>query len=182
MKLIKTNIPEILIIQPNLYNDERGYFRETFNKKNSEELLGDIFFVQENQSKSKKGVLRGLHFQSPPYEQSKLIECLQGEIIDVAVDIRTNSKSFGMHHSIVLSGTDNNQLYIPKGFAHGFLVLSDSALVSYKVDNYYNPDFESGIYSLDSELKIDWRFEHKNIIMSKKDKNLKPFSKFSNPF
>ena len=87
-----------------------------------------------------------------------------------------------MHHSIVLSGTDNNQLYIPKGFAHGFLVLSDSALVSYKVDNYYNPDFESGIYSLDNELKIDWSFEHKNIIMSKKDKNLKPFSKFSNPF
>ena len=180
MKLIRTSINDLVVLKPNIFNDRRGYFMEIFNQKKIIELLGDITFVQDNQSKSTRGVLRGLHFQFPPYSQSKLVRCLSGEILDVVVDLRKNSKTFGKYHSINLSESNKLQLFIPQGFAHGFVVLSETATVLYKVNNYYNSEYESGILWSDPDLNIDWKV--KNITVSEKDSLLPCLSKIVNPF
>ena len=144
--------------------------------------VGNIDFVQDNESKSCKGTVRGLHFQKPPYAQSKLVRCVQGKILDIAVDLRKKSKYFSKVSTNILSDKNKLQIFIPKGFAHGFIVLSNSALVSYKVDNYYNQDYEGGILWNDSNLKIDYKINIENVIISEKDQNLPPLSKLSNPF
>ena len=178
MKINKTFIEDLLIIEPQLFKDERGFFYESYNKNN---LDIDIDFVQDNESKSYKGVIRGLHFQAPPFEQSKLVRCISGNILDVAVDLRTSSKTYGKFFSIELSSENNKQLFVPKGFAHGFQVLSEIAIVSYKVDNYYNPDSDSGLIWNDKDLSIDWNLDLKPIL-SKKDLKLISFKELKSPF
>jgi dTDP-4-dehydrorhamnose 3,5-epimerase len=178
MKINKTFIEDLLIIEPQLFKDERGFFYESYNKNN---LDINIVFVQDNESKSYKGVIRGLHFQTPPFEQTKLVRCVSGNILDVAVDLRTNSKTYGKSFSIELSSENNRQLFVPKGFAHGFQVLSEIAIVSYKVDNYYNQDSDSGLIWNDKDLSIDWNLDLKPIL-SKKDLKLISFKELKSPF
>ncbi|MDA8589090.1 dTDP-4-dehydrorhamnose 3,5-epimerase [Flavobacteriaceae bacterium] len=178
MKINKTFIEDLLIIEPQLFKDERGFFYESYNKNN---LDINIVFVQDNESKSYKGVIRGLHFQAPPFEQTKLVRCVSGNILDVAVDLRTNSKTYGKSFSIELSSENNRQLFVPQGFAHGFQVLSEIAIVSYKVDNYYNPDSDSGLIWNDKDLSIDWNLDLKPIL-SKKDLKLISFKELKSPF
>ena len=178
MKINKTFIEDLLIIEPQLFKDDRGFFYESYNKNN---LDINIVFVQDNESKSYKGVIRGLHFQTPPFEQTKLVRCVSGNILDVAVDLRTNSKTYGKSFSIELSSENNKQLFVPKGFAHGFQVLSEIAIVSYKVDNYYNPDSDSGLIWNDKDLSIDWNLDLKPIL-SKKDLKLISFKELKSPF
>ncbi len=175
MKFTKTKIEGVIIIEPKVFGDERGYFFESFNQKEFEENIGKINFIQDNESKSKKGVLRGLHFQKPPFEQAKLVRCIKGKILDVAVDIRKNSKTFGEHISIELSEENKKQLFIPRGFAHGFAVLSEDAIFAYKVDNIYKPDYESGIIWNDKDLNINWQLNENEVILSEKDKKLPTF-------
>lgn len=182
MNLIKTKIDGLVVLQPTIFHDNRGSFIESFNKKNIKNLLGNFNFVQENQSESFKGVLRGLHFQKPPHAQSKLVQCLKGTILDVALDLRKDSKTYGMFETTLLSEKNKNQLFIPKGFAHGFIVLSESAIFSYKVDNYYNADSESGIIWNDIDLNINWRINKEEVILSVKDTNLQSFKNFVSPF
>ena len=178
MKINKTFIEDLLIIEPQLFKDERGFFYESYNKNN---LDINIVFVQDNESKSYKGVIRGLHFQAPPFEQTKLVRCVSGNILDVAVDLRTNSKTYGKSFSIELSSENNRQLFVPKGFAHGFQVLSEIAIVNYKVDKYYNPDSDSGLIWNDKDLSIDWNLDLKPIL-SKKDLKLISFKELKSPF
>jgi dTDP-4-dehydrorhamnose 3,5-epimerase len=178
MKINKTFIEDLLIIEPQLFKDERGFFYESYNKNN---LDIDIDFVQDNESKSYKGVIRGLHFQAPPFEQTKLVRCVSGNILDVAVDLRTNSKTYGMSFSIELSSDNKKQLLIPKGFAHGFQILSETAIVNYKVDNYYNPKSDSGLIWNDKDLSIDWNLDLKPIL-SVKDLKLISFKDLKSPF
>jgi dTDP-4-dehydrorhamnose 3,5-epimerase len=178
MKINKTFIEDLLIIDPQLFKDDRGFFYESYNKNN---LDINIVFVQDNESKSNRGVIRGLHFQAPPFEQTKLVRCVSGNILDVAVDLRTNSKTYGKSFSIELSSENNRQLFVPKGFAHGFQVLSEIAIVSYKVDNYYNPDSDSGLIWNDKDLSIDWNLDLKPIL-SKKDLKLISFKELKSPF
>ena len=161
-----------------MFKDERGFFYESYNKNN---LDIDIVFVQDNESKSYKGVIRGLHFQAPPFEQTKLVRCISGNILDVAVDLRTNSKTYGKSFSIELSSENNKQLFVPKGFAHGFQVLSETAIVNYKVDNFYNPKSDSGIIWNDKDLSIDWNLDLKPIL-SDKDLKLISFKDLKSPF
>lgn len=182
MKVIKTDIKDLLIFQPETYSDDRGYFFESYNKSKYEKFISKSKFIQDNESKSIKGVLRGFHFQKPPYEQAKLVRCVYGEVLDVAVDLRLNSKTYGFHHKVILSGQNKKQFFIPRGFAHAFLVLSDSAIFSYKVDNLYAPDYDSGIIWNDPTLAVNWDFSEKDLIISKKDKKLKNFSAFVTPF
>ena len=182
MNLIKTTIDGLVVLQPTIFKDHRGYFMESFNKKNINNLIGDVNFVQENESESSRGVLRGLHFQNPPFTQAKLVRCLKGSVLDVALDLRKNSKTYGNFETTILSEDNKNQLFIPKGFAHGFVVLSETAIFSYKVDNYYNADFESGILWNDPDLKIDWKINKKEIIVSQKDTKLSTFNNFVSPF
>lgn len=182
MKLVKTKIKDLFILKPTIFEDERGSFIESYNQEKINKIFGQTRFVQDNESESCRGVLRGLHFQIPPYSQAKLVRCIRGEILDVAVDLRKKSKTYGLYEKTLLSYKNKNQLFIPKGFAHGFIVLSRSAIVSYKVDNYYNPEYESGILWSDIDLNIDWEMEQDKIILSLKDKNLLPFSKTRNPF
>ena len=169
-----TNLQDVLIIKPTVFKDKRGYFYESFNYNKLNDHIGHFDIVQINQSKSKSYVLRGLHFQKPPCNQAKIIEVITGVIIDVVVDIRTDSPTFGQHQTFVLDNFDKSQLYIPRGFAHGFVVLSRYAIFQYKVDNEYAPNFDTGIRFDDKELNIDW--EVQNPIISDKDKNLKTFS------
>ena len=178
MKINKTFIEDLLIIEPQLSEDNRGFFYESYNKKN---LDKNIVFVQDNESKSVKGVIRGLHFQTPPFEQTKLVRCVSGEILDVAVDLRTSSKTYGKFFSIKLSSENNKQLLVPKGFAHGFQVLSETAIVNYKVDEYYNPDSDSGIIWNDKDLSIDWNLDLKPNL-SDKDLKLISFKELKSPF
>ena len=178
MKINKTFIEDLLIIEPQLFKDERGFFYESYNKNN---LDINIVFVQDNESKSNRGVIRGLHFQAPPFEQTKLVRCVSGNILDVAVDLRTNSKTYGKSFSIELSSENNKQLFVPKGFAHGFQVLSETAIVNYKVDNFYNPKSDSGIIWNDKDLSIDWNLDLKPIL-SKKDLKLISFKELKSPF
>jgi dTDP-4-dehydrorhamnose 3,5-epimerase len=173
MKFHSLSIPDIVLIKPTLLNDDRGYFSEIFRQDLLEKKLGyKVSFVQDNESKSTKGVLRGLHYQVPPFSQSKLVRVLYGRIIDVAVDLRKSSPSFGKHVVEELSDANNRQIFIPHGFAHGFIVLSDTAVVSYKVDNYYSKEHERGILYNDKNLNIEWNFDLKKIIVSDKDKSL----------
>jgi dTDP-4-dehydrorhamnose 3,5-epimerase len=180
MKICKTFIEDLLIIDPQLFKDDRGFFYESYNKNDLDKVI-NIVFVQDNESKSNRGVIRGLHFQAPPFEQTKLVRCICGNILDVAVDLRTSSKTYGKFFSIELSSENNKQLFVPKGFAHGFQVLSETAIVNYKVDNFYNPKSDSGIIWKDKNLSIDWNLDLKPIL-SVKDLNLISFKDLKSPF
>ena len=175
MNFIPTKLEGCFVIEPKIFNDERGYFLESFNENTFQNGIGQqVHFVQDNQSFSTKGVLRGLHYQTGDYAQAKLVRVLQGEVLDVAVDIRPNSKSYGEHVSVLLSAEKQNQFFIPRGFAHGFLVLSETATFFYKCDNFYNKESEGGIIYNDNSLKIDWQFPEDEIILSENDK-VQPF-------
>ena len=182
MKFIQTKISDVIIIEPIVFGDNRGYFLESYNKKKFEEVVGKTSFIQDNESKSSKGVLRGLHFQKPPFEQAKLVRCIEGEVLDVAVDIRKNSKTYGHHVAVLLSGQNKRQLFVPRGFAHGFLVLSDSATFAYKVDNTYAPNYDAGIRWNDKELNIQWGIEDSEVLVSANDAELPFFLEFESPF
>lgn len=181
MNLIKSTIDDLFVLEPSIFSDKRGYFMESHNQEKFNNLLGNIDFVQDNESGSFKGVLRGLHFQYPPYTQTKLVRCISGKVLDVAVDLRKNSKSYGNFFSIELSSENKKQLLIPNGFAHGFQVLTNYAIVNYKVDNYYNPKYESGIIWNDKDLLINWNNDV-NPILSVKDLKLESFNNFKSPF
>ncbi|MFB3389182.1 dTDP-4-dehydrorhamnose 3,5-epimerase [Flavobacterium sp. LAR06] len=172
MKIEKTFINDLIIIEPSVIGDERGFFFEAYNKKKFRDFGIELNFVQDNQSFSKKGTLRGLHYQNPPFAQAKLIRVLEGEIIDVAVDLRKESPTYGKSFSIVLSGENKKQLLVPQGFAHGFSVLSENASVLYKCDEFYNKDSEGGIKYDDPSLNIDWGINLEEAIVSEKDQIL----------
>ena len=177
MKLVKTNFDQLIIIKHKIFSDERGFFKEIFKKNDLERILGyNIDFCQENSVNSYKNVLRGLHFQKKPFSQSKLISVSAGKIFDVVVDIRKNSKTYGQYFSKVLSAEKNESLFIPSGFAHGYLTLSENATINYKVDNYYNKNMEDGISFDDEYLNIDWGLDKNKMILSKKDRNQKSYS------
>ena len=170
MKFISTTISDCFVIEPKVISDERGYFMESFNEKTFQEGVGqEVHFVQDNQSFSSKGVLRGLHYQTGKHAQAKLVRVLSGEVLDVAVDIRPESATFGQHVSVLLSGENQKQFFVPRGFAHGFLVLSETATFFYKCDNFYNKESEGGIIYNDSTLNIDWQFPTDNLLISEKD-------------
>ena len=173
MNFIPQSIPEVFLIEPIIHRDHRGYFVETFKQSLIDEAIGyKVDFVQDNESKSiSRGVLRGLHFQSSPYAQAKLVRVVSGRVLDVAVDIRTNSDTFGQHVAIELTDENKKQLFIPRGFAHGFIVLSDSATISYKVDAYYSAKHNEGIAYNDPQININWGFSDREIILSEADKN-----------
>lgn len=175
MEIIKTFIEDLVIIQPKVFEDERGYFMESFKDSFIKENFPEINFIQDNESKSSYGVLRGLHFQKPPFEQTKLVRVIEGEIQDVAVDLRKESPTYGKYYSIVLSGSNKKQLLIPKGFLHGFLTLSKETIISYKVDNYFIKELDSGVNPFDKLLNINWDSRIKNYIINNKDKNLGGF-------
>ena len=182
MKFRKTEISKVVIIEPNVFGDERGYFLESFNQQAFEENIGKVNFVQDNESKSSRGVLRGLHFQKPPFSQAKLVRCIEGRVLDVAVDIRKGSPTFGKHVAVKLTGENKLQLFVPRGFAHGFVVLSKTAVFAYKVDNWYSPEHESGIIWNDANLSIDWKILEEDIQLSLKDIELKPLKEIEIPF
>ena len=170
MTFTRTAIPDVVIIEPKVHGDSRGYFVETFVSNKLEEFLGyQINFCQDNESKSSKGVLRGLHYQLPPYAQTKLVRVIHGRVLDVAVDIRKNSPTFGKYVAVELSGENKKQLLIPRGFAHGFVVLEDDTVFAYKVDNYYSPECDRGIAFDDKNLNIDWILNHNELNLSAKD-------------
>jgi len=171
MKFIRTEIPDVVIIEPTVHGDERGYFVETFRADKLEEFLGyKINFCQDNESKSSRGVLRGLHYQLSPAAQTKLVRVIQGKVLDVAVDIRKGSPTFGKHVSVELTAENKRQLLVPRGFAHGFVVLEDNTIFAYKVDNYYSPENDRGIAFDDKALNIDWKVSHDELNLSAKDK------------
>ena len=182
MKVIRSKIDGLVLLKPTIFKDSRGHFMDSYNLKKINVLLGDVNFVQDNESESFKGVLRGLHFQKPPYTQTKLVRCLKGGVLDIALDLRKNSKTYGNFETNLLTDKNKNQLFIPKGFAHGFVVLSETAIFSYKVDNYYNYESESGILWNDPDLNIDWKINKKEIIVSEKDSKLQSFNNFVSPF
>ena len=170
MEFIPQSVPDILVIEPTKHGDERGYFVETFRQDKLEDALGfKINFIQDNETKSTKGVLRGLHFQLVPHAQSKLVRVIEGEVLDVAVDIRRGSPSFGQHVAVKLSDVNKKQIFIPRGFAHGFVVLTDTATLTYKVDNYYSPECDRGLAFDDIDLNIDWRLTKQELLLSDKD-------------
>ena len=170
MEVVKTLIEGVVIIEPRLFKDDRGYFFESFNQREFEEKVCKTTFVQDNESKSKYGVLRGLHYQLPPYTQAKLVRVVKGRVLDVAVDIRKGSPTFGKYVAVELSEENKLQFFLPKGFAHGFAVLSEEAIFQYKCDEYYAPDYEGAICFDDPDLGIDWRLPLEDIILSEKDK------------
>ena len=171
MNFIRTNIPDVIIIEPTVHGDDRGYFVETFRADKLEAFLGfKLNFGQDNESKSSRGVLRGLHYQLPPHAQSKLVRVIQGRVLDVAVDIRKNSPTFGQHVAVELSAENKKQLFVPRGFAHGFVVLEDDTIFAYKVDNYYSPQCDRGIAFDDENLNIDWILKKEELNLSAKDK------------
>ena len=173
MKVTETKLKGCFIIEPKLFKDSRGYFFESFNQHRFNELIGkNIDFVQDNESFSSKGVLRGLHFQTGEYAQAKLVRVIKGMVLDVVVDLRKDSPTFSKHFSIELSEDNKKQLFVPRGFAHGFIVLSETAVFSYKCDNFYNKESESGIIFNDTDLNIDWVLPKEDLIISEKDKNL----------
>jgi dTDP-4-dehydrorhamnose 3,5-epimerase len=182
MNIEQTYIKDLTILLPTIFEDERGYFFESYNNSKLGDLGININFVQDNQSFSKKGALRGLHYQNPPYAQTKLVRVLQGEIIDVAVDLRKDSATFGKHFAILLSDENKKQLLVPQGFAHGFSVLSETAVVLYKCDQYYNQSSEGGIRYNDVSLNIDWGMDLKQAIVSDKDLILPDFANCNSQF
>ena len=171
MNFIRTAIPDVVVIEPTVHGDERGYFAETFRQDRLEAFLGfKVNFCQDNESKSSRGVLRGLHYQLSPDAQTKLVRVIQGSVLDVAVDIRKGSPTFGQHVAVELTAENKKQMLVPRGFAHGFVVLEDHTVFAYKVDNYYSPENDRGIAFDDSDLKIDWKLPHTDIKLSEKDK------------
>ncbi len=183
MEIIKTDIEGVLIVEPKVFGDGRGYFFESFNAREFAEKTGlDITFVQDNESMSSFGVMRGLHFQYPPFTQSKLVRCVRGRVLDVAVDIRRGSPTFGRHIAVELSEDNHRQFFVPKGFAHGFAVLSETAVFQYKCDNFYAPQSDGGISILDSSLGIDWRIPSDRAILSDKDTRHPLLRDFDSPF
>lgn len=182
MVFTETEIPDVVIIEPKVFGDQRGYFFESFNQKEFEKHIGQISFVQDNESKSTFGALRGLHFQKPPFAQAKLVRCIQGKVLDVVVDVRKDSPTYGKYIAIELSEENKKQLFIPRGFAHGFVTLSKEAIFAYKVDNWYAPEYDSGIIWNDPTLNIDWEIDSKNIILSSKDAALSTFKALETPF
>jgi len=171
LKFTPQSIPDVVLIEPTVHGDNRGYFIETFRQDLFEKAIGyKVNFVQDNESKSTKGVLRGLHYQLPPYTQAKLVRVIEGNVLDVAVDIRKSSPTFGQHVAVELTAENKHQLFVPHGFAHGFVVLSDSAIFAYKVDNYYAPDHDRGIAFDDKDLAIDWQLPTEILKLSDKDK------------
>ncbi|SFS97311.1 dTDP-4-dehydrorhamnose 3,5-epimerase [Sphingobacterium wenxiniae] len=176
MKITNTKLKGCFILEPAKYGDSRGYFMESFNEKTFNELTGtDTHFVQDNQSYSTRGVLRGLHAQAGEYAQAKLVRVLEGEVIDVAVDVRPQSETFGQHVAVRLSAENNLQLFVPRGFLHGFVVLSDAATFFYKCDNFYNKASECGVHPLDKDLAIDWQIAESELLLSDKDKEALSF-------
>jgi dTDP-4-dehydrorhamnose 3,5-epimerase len=171
LKFIPQSIPDVVLIEPTVHGDNRGYFLETFRQDLFEEAIGGkINFIQDNESKSAKGVLRGLHYQLPPYTQAKLVRVIKGSVLDVAIDIRRSSPTFGQYVSVELTAENKHQLFVPHGFAHGFVVLSDNATFAYKVDNYYAPEHDKGIAFDDKDLAIDWQLPLEALQLSDKDK------------
>ena len=183
MKFIAQSIPEIVLIEPQVYGDERGYFVETFRQDLLEQAIGyKVLFVQDNESKSTKGVLRGLHFQLPPYAQSKLVRVIEGKVLDIAVDLRKGSPTYGQHVAVELSEQNKHQLFIPRSFAHGFVVLSDTATFVYKVDNYYAPQCDRGLAFDDPQLAIDWKLPKDSLQLSEKDTKQPKLSELAEVF
>lgn len=177
MKFERTRIPDVVIVKPTVHGDSRGYFTECFRQDIFEDFLGfRVNFCQDNESKSEKGVLRGLHYQMGGFAQTKLVRVIQGKVLDVTVDIRQGSLTFGKHVAVELSAENKQQLFVPKGFAHGFVVLEDETIFTYKVDNYYSPENDYGIAFDDPALKIDWKLERSEFILSTKDSNQPPLS------
>ena len=182
MDFIKTKIPGVVIIEPKVFGDHRGDFFESFNLKTFEEKVQKINFVQDNESKSTRGVLRGLHFQKPPFAQAKLVRCVKGTVLDVAVDIRKDSPTYGKHVAVELSEENKKQLFIPRGFVYGFVVLSDNAIFSHKVDNWYAPEYDSGILWNDKDLNIDWGILDEDVKLSEKDSVQQLLKDLNTPF
>ncbi len=181
MEIQKFDIEGLLLIKPRVFGDDRGYFFESFNKKKFEEVVGKaVTFIQDNESKSSFGVLRGLHFQRPPFTQAKLVRVIEGKVLDVAVDLRKESDTYGQYQSVVLSSENKHQFFVPRGFAHGFLVLSETAIFAYKVDNDYAPTHDDGIIYNSSELEIDWTLKESDFKLSEKDRKLQSFKQYSN--
>lgn len=171
-----------MIIEPRVFEDARGYFFESFSQRDFDEQVGPVRFVQDNESMSSYGVLRGLHFQRPPYAQAKLVRCVEGRVLDVAVDIRRHSPTYGQHVAVELTGENHRQFFIPPGFAHGFVVLSERAVFQYKCDQFYAPQSEGGISILDESLGIDWKIPFAEAILSEKDKKQVRMTDFVSPF
>lgn len=182
MDVIKTDIEGVVIIEPRVFTDSRGYFFESYSKREFDEKVRPVDFVQDNESMSARGVMRGLHFQRPPFTQSKLVRCVRGRVLDVAVDIRKGSPTYGCHVAVELSEDNRRQFFVPRGFAHGFAVLSDVAVFQYKCDNYYHPEADGGISIADTTLDIDWRLDPASAILSEKDLKHPLLSDFTSPF
>ena len=187
MEIIETAIPGLLIIEPRVFKDARGYFFESFSQREFDEKVGNIIghtvrFVQDNESMSSYGVMRGLHFQCPPFTQTKLVRCVKGSVLDVAVDIRKGSPTFGKHVAVELTEDNHRQFFVPRGFAHGFVVLSETAIFQYKCDNFYAPQADGGISILDDSLGIDWRIDADKAILSEKDTKHAMLKDFDSPF
>lgn len=182
MKVTDVFIEGLKIIEPKIFYDERGYFFESYSELAFNNSIGQVSFVQDNESMSSRGVARGLHFQAPPSAQAKLVRCVKGEVLDIALDIRKGSETYGKFFSVLLSGEKHNQFYIPRGFAHGFIVISDIAVFQYKCDNAYNPGSEGGISILDTEIGIDKLVRYGDLILSEKDKKYPLLRNFESPF
>lgn len=176
MEIIKTDIEGLLILKPRVFEDTRGYFFESWSQRDFDAQCAPVRFVQDNESKSSYGVVRGLHFQKPPYTQAKLVRCVQGRVLDVAVDIRKGSPTFGKHVAVELSEENHLQFFIPKGFAHGFSVLSPTAVFQYKCDEFYHPEADAGVQLNDAALGIDWMIPAGSMILSEKDKSRSPLT------
>ena len=182
MTVIKTDIEGLLIIEPRVFSDQRGYFFESYSERDFEAAVGAVHFVQDNESMSSRGVIRGLHFQRPPFTQTKLVRCVRGAVLDVAVDIRKGSTTFGQHVAVELSEDNHRQFFIPKGFAHGFSVLTETAVFQYKCDEFYHPEADGGIQLDDPMLGIDWHIPTQEAIRSQKDLALPLLADLDNPF
>ena len=182
MEVIKTALDGVVVIEPRLFEDARGYFFESFSQREFDEKVGKVVFVQDNESKSSFGVMRGLHFQRPPFTQSKLVRCVKGAVLDVAVDIRKGSPTYGQHVAVELTEENHRQIFISKGFAHGFAVLSETAVFQYKCDEFYHPEADGGISILDDSLGIDWRIPMEQAILSEKDTKHNLLKDFDSPF
>lgn len=182
MNVIKTDIEGVVIIEPRIFTDARGYFFESFSERDFCKEVREVKFVQDNESKSSYGVMRGLHFQRPPFTQSKLVRVIKGAVLDVAVDIRKGSPTYGKHIAVELTEDNHRQFFVPRGFAHGFAVLSDEAIFQYKCDNFYAPEADGGISILDDSLSIDWRIPTDKAILSEKDTKHPLLKDFASPF
>lgn len=182
MNIKPTKIKGLYIIEPHVFKDSRGYFFEAYSKREFDETIGKVDFVQDNESCSSKGVIRGMHFQKPPYSQAKLVKCVVGKVLDVALDLRKGSPTYGEHVAVELSDENHREFFIPKGFAHGFEVLSDVAVFQYKCDDYYHPEAEGGIDAFDPELNIAWQTTREDAVVSEKDMKHPKLSEFETPF